>query len=82
MGKVIVIDAILPMAVETGLRARLGYHMDVSMLAFTPGGKERTEGELRLLVTAAGFAGMHVTCTVHDLTVVEIYKGEFKRSTP
>ena len=32
-GKVIIIDAILPMGIERDLRARVGYHLDLQMFA-------------------------------------------------
>ncbi|KAI5073278.1 hypothetical protein GOP47_0011291 [Adiantum capillus-veneris] len=73
-GKVIVIDTLLPPSVETGARARVGYHLDILMLAYNQGGRERTKAELFELSKLAGFSSMQVVSTLHECTIVELHK--------
>ncbi|KAI5062990.1 hypothetical protein GOP47_0021537 [Adiantum capillus-veneris] len=73
-GKVIVIDALLPTSVETGARARLGYHLDILMLAYNQGGRERTKDELFELSRLAGFTSMQVVSKLNECTIVELHK--------
>nr|ABK26959.1 unknown [Picea sitchensis] len=74
-GKVVVVDAILPMATETSPYARHAFHLDLLMMAYAPGGKERTEQEFRELGHAAGFAGgVQPICCVDGVWVIEFYK--------
>ncbi|GLJ55152.1 hypothetical protein SUGI_1183740 [Cryptomeria japonica] len=56
-GKVIAVDSILLVAAETSSYAKQAFHVDLFMLAFNPGGKERTEEEFKDLAKATGFAG-------------------------
>jgi hypothetical protein len=68
-GKVIVVDTILPMAAETSPYARHAFHLDLLMLAYAPGGKERTEQEFRELGHAAGFTGgVQLICCVDGVS--------------
>nr|ABR18103.1 unknown [Picea sitchensis] len=74
-GKVIVVDTILPMGAETSPYARYAFHLDLLVLAYTPGGKERTEQEFRELGHAAGFAGgVQPICCVDGVWVIEFHK--------
>ncbi|MCO5572066.1 hypothetical protein L7F22_025817 [Adiantum nelumboides] len=73
-GKVIMVDALLPTPVESGPRARVGYHLDILMLAYNQGGRERTKLELSELSKLAGFASMEVVCKLNESTVVELHK--------
>ncbi|KAH7441634.1 hypothetical protein KP509_03G046700 [Ceratopteris richardii] len=73
-GKVIVVDAVLPTAVETNTRARVGYHLDVLMLAYNPGGRERTELEFQELCKLSGFTGVRVVSKLNECSVLELYK--------
>ncbi|KAH9291074.1 hypothetical protein KI387_044645, partial [Taxus chinensis] len=56
-GKVIVLDSIIPKAAETTSSARHAFKVDLCMLAYHPGGKERTEEEFKYLAKASGFEG-------------------------
>ncbi|KAJ7551282.1 hypothetical protein O6H91_06G009400 [Diphasiastrum complanatum] len=73
-GKVIVVDAVLPATVDHSLAAKVGYSVDLLMLAYNQGGKERTEEEFKDLALAAGFAGIKVICTIDSMSVLEFYK--------
>eukprot|EP01018_Ginkgo_biloba_P012159 Gb_36959 [translate_table: standard] len=74
-GKVIVVDSILPVAAETSPYARQAFHCDLLMLAYNPGGKERTEQEFRDLAKATGFAGgIKPICCINGMWVMEFHK--------
>nr|WEG19587.1 caffeic acid O-methyltransferase [Picea asperata] len=74
-GKVIVVDTILPVAAETSPYARQGFHIDLLMLAYNPGGKERTEQEFQDLAKEAGFAGgVKPVCCANGMWVMEFHK--------
>eukprot|EP00253_Pinus_taeda_P014257 PITA_14257 len=74
-GMVIVVDVILPVAAETSPYARQASHLDLMMLAYSPGGKERTEEEFQELGYAAGFeGGVKPICCVNGLWVMEFHK--------
>ncbi|CAA6656097.1 unnamed protein product [Spirodela intermedia] len=55
-GKAIVMEGILPEAPETTREAQALFHLDLTMLAFNPGGKQRTEKNFESLAKSAGFA--------------------------
>ncbi|KAJ8443733.1 hypothetical protein Cgig2_029638 [Carnegiea gigantea] len=61
-GKVIVCDYILPVAPETSHSTRVASNLDVGMLAYCGGGKERTEQEFEALAKGAGFETLTVLC--------------------
>ncbi|KAJ8443725.1 hypothetical protein Cgig2_029630 [Carnegiea gigantea] len=73
-GKVIVCDYILPVALETSHSARIASNLDIHMLAYCGGGKERTEQEFEALAKGAGFESFRVTCSAYDLKVLEFLK--------
>ena len=73
-GKVIIIDATLPMGIERDLRARVGYHLDLYMFAQTVGGRERTQDEVENLAKSVGFARLEVKSKINEFTVIELYK--------
>lgn len=73
-GKVIVVDALLPSAVESGARARVGYHLDILMLAYNQGGRERTRQELLTISKLAGFERMKVVSKLNECSIIELYK--------
>ena len=73
-GKVIIIDAILPMGIERDLRARVGYHLDLQMFAQSIGGRERTHEELENLAKSVGFARLEVKSKLNEYSVIELYK--------
>ncbi|XP_057479512.1 caffeic acid 3-O-methyltransferase-like [Actinidia eriantha] len=73
-GKVIISECILPVAPDTGLATKIVFHVDVIMLAHTPGGKERTEKEFEALSKGAGFEGFRVVCCAFSTYVMEFLK--------
>ncbi|GLJ42455.1 hypothetical protein SUGI_0879880 [Cryptomeria japonica] len=74
-GKLIVVDTILPMGVETSAFAREAFHADLLMLAYNPMGKERTEEEFKDLAKVAGFeGGIKLICCVSGLWIIEFHK--------
>ncbi|CAL9766177.1 unnamed protein product, partial [Musa acuminata subsp. burmannicoides] len=56
-GKVIVMECILPVVPEVTPRDQYIYQLDICMLAYTIGGKERTKQEFQALAMDAGFTG-------------------------
>ena len=73
-GKVIIIDAILPMGFERDLRTHVGYQYDLYMFAQTNGGRERTHEELENLAKSVGFARLEVKSKLNEYSVIELYK--------
>ena len=73
-GKVIVVDAIVPVVPDTSASIKAICQSDLIMMAQNPGGKERSEAEFLDLATAAGFRGIRVECFVCDAWVMEFYK--------
>ncbi|KAL5980974.1 hypothetical protein ACLOJK_028894 [Asimina triloba] len=56
------------------LASRCVFQLDLLMLAYDPGGKERTEEEFEKLAKEAGFAGIRKACTAYNMSVLEFYK--------
>lgn len=74
-GKVIALDAILPMNPDNSSSTKHTTQVDLFTLAlYHPGGKERTEQEFQALASKAGFAGIAKVCVSCDLWVMELYK--------
>ncbi|XP_022754232.1 caffeic acid 3-O-methyltransferase-like [Durio zibethinus] len=73
-GKVIVVDAVLPIVPETNVYARCILQSDVVMMTQDPGGKERTKPEFEALATKAGFSGVRYECFVYNFWVMEFFK--------
>ncbi|KAK6272650.1 hypothetical protein POUND7_009733 [Theobroma cacao] len=73
-GKVIVVDAVLPIVPEANAFVRGTSMMDVLMMTQNPGGKERTKPEFEALATKAGFAGIRYECSVCNFWVMEFFK--------
>jgi O-methyltransferase domain len=71
-GKVIILDCIIP--VNPDATARGGLHEDLIMLAYNPGGKERTEQEFRSLFEGAGFTGFKTTYAYANTWAIEVNK--------
>ncbi|KAF9622016.1 hypothetical protein IFM89_029236, partial [Coptis chinensis] len=69
-GKVIVVDAIQPIAAETSIAAKNLCLIDVGLMLLNPISKERTEEEFANLAKAAGFAGMEKVCYVHNYWIM------------
>ena len=62
------------MAPETSHSARIISNLDMHMLAYCAGGKERTEQEFEALAKGAGFHSFRVVCSAYDLKVMEFLK--------
>ncbi|GMN42775.1 hypothetical protein TIFTF001_011984 [Ficus carica] len=73
-GKVIVVEAILPIMPENSFAARNTFALDVVMMTQHGGGKERSQQEFLTLATGAGFSGIRFVCCVCNLWVMEFYK--------
>nr|KYP72008.1 Caffeic acid 3-O-methyltransferase [Cajanus cajan] len=73
-GKVIIVEAVLPIIPETNAAWKAISQVDVLMMTQNPGGKERTEQEFMELATAAGFSGIRYECYVRTFWVMEFFK--------
>ncbi|RDX64895.1 hypothetical protein CR513_56490, partial [Mucuna pruriens] len=73
-GKVIIVEAVLPIIPETNAAWKAISQLDVLMMTQNPGGKERTEQEFTDLATAAGFRGIRYECYVRTFWVMEFFK--------
>ncbi|XP_059667327.1 caffeic acid 3-O-methyltransferase-like [Cornus florida] len=73
-GKVILAECILPVALDSRLTTKNVIHIDVIMLAYNLGGKERTEKEFEELAKGAGFEGFRVMCSAYNTYVIEFLK--------
>ncbi|XP_059457630.1 cathecol O-methyltransferase 1-like [Corylus avellana] len=73
-GKVIVVDAVLPIVPEISTCVQSNCQMDVLMMTQNPGGKERTEAEFMALATKAGFSGIKYESFVCNFWVMEFFK--------
>ncbi|KAL3650602.1 Caffeic acid 3-O-methyltransferase [Castilleja foliolosa] len=73
-GKVIIADRILSEIPNTELTTSLGFTVDVMMLAFNPGGKERTEKEFHFLAKESGFKDFRKVCCAFGIWIMELYK--------
>ncbi|XP_061998776.1 anthranilate N-methyltransferase-like [Rosa rugosa] len=73
-GKVIVLEAVLPVLPETSTTEKITTQLDVLMMTQCPGGKERTQQEFMDLATGAGFSGIKYECFVANIWVMEFIK--------
>lgn len=73
-GKVIVLDAVLPIKPENKAAWKFTSQLDVLMMTQNPGGKERTEQEFMDLAIGAGFRGIKFECYVRSFWVMEFFK--------
>nr|QAX90937.1 caffeic acid O-methyltransferase [Catalpa bungei]QAX90960.1 caffeic acid O-methyltransferase [Catalpa bungei] len=73
-GKVIVADAILPEDPNSGQSFFWATQIDVIMLAYNPGGKERSEREFEALAKKAGFKHLIKVCSAYADWVMEFHK--------
>ncbi|KAL2954828.1 hypothetical protein AAZX31_19G245700 [Glycine max] len=74
-GKVIVVEAVLPIIPETSNAAwKAVSQTDVLMMTQNPGGKERSDQEFMDLATAAGFSGIRYECYVRTFWIMEFFK--------
>ncbi|KAF5183615.1 Bergaptol o-methyltransferase [Thalictrum thalictroides] len=75
-GKVIVMDVILPAAIETNSTAKCAFLSDLLMMLGSEDGKERTEEEFFALAKEAGFVSAKKVCCVYNCWVMEFYKAQ------
>ncbi|XP_059458738.1 cathecol O-methyltransferase 1-like [Corylus avellana] len=74
-GKVIAVDAVLPIMPEISTSMKSNCQSDVNMMTLvSPGGKERTEAEFIALATKAGFSGIRYESFVCNYWVMEFFK--------
>ncbi|KAJ1414772.1 Winged helix-like DNA-binding domain superfamily [Sesbania bispinosa] len=73
-GKVIVVEAVLPIIPENNAAWKCVSQTDVLMMTQNPGGKERSEQQFMELATAAGFSGIKYGCRVRTFWVMEFFK--------
>lgn len=73
-GKVIVVDAILPIMPEATSTAKAAMGSDYVMMAQCSGGKERTQQEFIHLAKGSGFTGVAFICACGGNWVMEFYK--------
>ncbi|GER32209.1 O-methyltransferase family protein [Striga asiatica] len=74
-GKVIIVDLILPeMPINTDLYSYIGFTVDMSMMTYNPGGKERTEKEFQALAKQSGFKDFRKVCSTFGTWIMELYK--------
>nr|GEY77022.1 caffeic acid 3-O-methyltransferase [Tanacetum cinerariifolium] len=73
-GKVIVVELILPEVLDTTRATQNALHVDMIMMAYNPGGKERTQNEFEALAKGAGFKGFRKASCVLNNWVMEFCK--------
>lgn len=73
-GKVIVVESVVPAVPESSPTAKAVLQLDLSMMAYNVGGKERTEEEFRSLAAAADFRGFDLFPVFADSFVMEFIK--------
>ncbi|XP_065860022.1 cathecol O-methyltransferase 1-like [Euphorbia lathyris] len=73
-GKVIVVDAVLPVMPNSSAAAKANFQTDVICLTVYEGGKERTEHDFLTLAIKAGFRGIRYECFVCNFWVMEFFK--------
>ncbi|CAN6543079.1 unnamed protein product [Malus baccata var. baccata] len=73
-GKVIIVEALLPVMPETSTAVKSTSLLDVLMLSQNSGGKERSREEFMTLATGAGFSGIKYECFFSSFCVMEIFK--------
>lgn len=73
-GKVIVLEALLPIIPENGYASKSTSQLDVLMMTQNPGGKERSRQEFEDLATRVGFSGIRYECCVRNFWVMEFFK--------
>jgi hypothetical protein len=70
--KLLILDCVLPQ--QPVAEAALGYILDLTMLAMTPGGRVRTQEEFQRLLESAGFELVRVVRTGGSADIVEARK--------
>ncbi|CAI8593420.1 unnamed protein product [Vicia faba] len=73
-GKVIVLEALLPIMPKNEVVWKSISHVDIAMMTHCLEGKERTEHEFKDLATKAGFRGIKYGCCIYNFWVMEFFK--------
>ncbi|XP_011084576.1 caffeic acid 3-O-methyltransferase-like isoform X1 [Sesamum indicum] len=73
-GKVIIAERMLSEAPHSDPLASIGFTVDLIMLIYNPGGKERTEKEFQALAKEAGFRQFRKVCCAFSIWIMELYK--------
>ncbi|PIN13650.1 Caffeate O-methyltransferase [Handroanthus impetiginosus] len=73
-GKVIIAETIMPEDPNSGLNSLRAAQGDVIMLAYNPGGKERSEREFETLAKKAGFKQLIKACSAFNIWIIEFHK--------
>ena len=73
-GKVIVVEAVLPIIPENNAAWKSVSETDVVMIPLYQGGKERSEQEFKELATGAGFSGIRYQSFANAFWVMEFFK--------
>ncbi|KAL1825670.1 trans-anol O-methyltransferase 1 [Daucus carota subsp. sativus] len=73
-GKVVIMEMILTEMPEDNVIAKNTSQVDIRMMLYTSGGKERTVREFQMLGKEAGFAGSKYACGADLYGVVELFK--------
>ncbi|KAM0934691.1 putative methyltransferase [Dioscorea sansibarensis] len=73
-GKVILVESILPMTPENTNAAQLVSSLDMGMLAYNPGGKERTSQEFESIAKHVGFSSMKCHFSLGGVWLIELHK--------
>ncbi|KAJ0967126.1 hypothetical protein J5N97_024043 [Dioscorea zingiberensis] len=73
-GKVIVAEIILPEIPEVSDEANHSFIVDLCMMAYYDGGKERTKKDFECLAKKSGFSGFKAVCYVFGFWIMEFHK--------
>lgn len=73
-GKVIAVESLVPVVPEASPIAQSVCIGDLVMLAYNPGGRERTQKEFQHLAREAGFSGFNFTYVFAATWVIEFTK--------
>lgn len=73
-GKIIVVEQVIPETSQNANELKNAFLLDIIMLAFSVGGKERSEKEYQFLAKAGGFSRLKIVCNIYGFSVMEFYK--------
>ncbi|KAF8029108.1 hypothetical protein BT93_E1702 [Corymbia citriodora subsp. variegata] len=73
-GKVVIMDVLLPEYPDTNTVNRNSSLADICMLNSTPGGKNWTEKELKVMALATCFDPPKLACRAYNMWVIELHK--------
>ena len=73
-GKIILVEYMLPVALENTHAAQSVLQSDMIMLAHNPGGKEKTAKEFESMAKRAGFSAMKPHFSIVGVWLIELYK--------